>query len=94
MPLGHIPFQTCYVSSEGKRKQAKMQLTAAHAQIVFLEGRIQTFKTQLSDPGCPLAEREWITSSLHLAELALAYYRQALQKEQSIPPHTPGELPC
>jgi hypothetical protein len=54
------------------------------SHVAFLEESIEKFKAQLSEPWRTNGERASITSSLHLAELALNYYRKAYEIEQRI----------
>lgn len=58
--------------------------TTVQAHIAFLEERIQTFNAQLTEPGRTPGERDSLRSSLHIAELALTYYRKAYELEQTI----------
>ena len=60
-----------------------MQFTLK-AHIDFLEESIQAYKAQLAETRRANGDRARIASSLHLAELALTYYRKAYELEKSL----------
>jgi hypothetical protein len=52
--------------------------------ITFLEQRLKTLNEELMETNLMRAERNRIESEIRAAELALVYYRQALELEKQI----------
>ena len=57
---------------------------AIAVHISFLEQQLSVLRKELTEEGRTRVERERIESEISAAELALVYYRKALQLEQQL----------
>ena len=52
--------------------------------VTYLQNRIQSLQKQLTDTTLTEIERNRVQTEIHVAELALGYYRKAFELEREI----------